>query len=87
MPRDDEVADEQQVQGRLNAPAPPRLTAEEMADIESIVLRTLDEDDAMSVIQDLMSAGYLIVNQRWVEELIRQTAEKAVRQIEEAIGG
>lgn len=37
-----------------------RLTREQEAEVESIFLRHVDEDEGMSIIQDLMTAGYVI---------------------------
>lgn len=38
----------------------PWLTEVEEAEIERIFLRYADDDDAMSIIQDLMAAGYVV---------------------------
>lgn len=36
------------------------LTESEQAQVEMVFLRYIDEDDAMSIIQDLMGEGYVI---------------------------
>jgi hypothetical protein len=51
------------------------LTTDEMADIERILLLTLDADDAMTVVQELMAAGYSILSEAAIERTMRDIAD------------
>lgn len=53
-------------------PAPPlSLDEQELDQVEAIFLRHIDEDDAMSILQDLVGDGFLIANERLLADVVR----------------